>query len=103
MALPHGLRIRRYEPRDNDRVWELHWEGVLNTTRDYPKADPNYDADLTALEEEYLTEGSNFWVVEDTDGLIGMAAIKRIDEKTSRLRRMRVTESWRRCSHAGRS
>jgi GNAT superfamily N-acetyltransferase len=96
MALPDGLAIRRYEPRDNERVWELHWEGVLNTTRDYPKVDPKYDADLSALEDEYLGDGSNFWVVDGPEGLVGMAAIRRIDEKTGRLRRMRVTESWRR-------
>lgn len=96
MALPDGLVIRRYEPRDNERVWDLHWEGVLGTTRDYPKVDPEYDADLVALEAEYLADGSNFWVVDGSDGPVGMAAIKRIDEVTGRLRRMRVTTAWRR-------
>jgi len=95
-GLPGGLRMRRYEAGDNDQVWALHWEGVLGTTRDYPKVDPKYDEDLTRLEEVYLADGSNFWVVEAPDGLVGMAAIARIDELTGRLRRMRVTESWRR-------
>ncbi|HUF52403.1 MAG TPA: GNAT family N-acetyltransferase [Dehalococcoidia bacterium] len=96
MPLPEGLIIRMYEARDNARVWEFHWEGVIGTTRDYPKVDRTYDADLTELEAEYLTAGSNFWVVEGSEGLVGMAAIKRIDEATGRLRRMRVTEAWRR-------
>ncbi len=95
-GLPPGLRIRRYEARDHDRMWALHWEGVLGTTRDYPTVDPKYDEDLTRLEEVYLAEGSNFWVVEASDGLVGMAAISRVDAATGRLRRMRVTEAWRR-------
>ncbi len=94
--LPDGLRIRRYEAADNDQVWALHWEGVLNTTRDYPKVDPKYDEDLTRLEEVYLGDGCNFWVVETGDGLVGMAAISRADAATGRLRRMRVTKDWRR-------
>jgi GNAT superfamily N-acetyltransferase len=95
-ALPEGLRIRRYRAADNDQAWALHREGVLGTTRDYPTVDPKYDEDLTRLEEVYLGEGSNFWVVEAPDGLVGMAAISRIDGGTGRLRRMRVTKSWRR-------
>lgn len=88
--------MRRYEPRDNEGVWALHWEGVLGTTRDYPKVDPKYDDDLRRLEEEYLGEGSNFWVVEGPDGLVGMTAVRRMDGETGRLRRMRVTQPWRR-------
>jgi GNAT superfamily N-acetyltransferase len=95
-GLPAGLHIRRYEAGDNEQVWALHWEGVLGTTRDYPKVDPQYDADLTRLEEEYLGDGSNFWVVEGPDGLVGMAAVRRIDGRSGRLRRMRVTAPWRR-------
>ncbi len=95
-SLPDGLRMRRYEAADNDQVWALHWEGVLNTTREYPKVDPKYDADLTRLEEVYLGQGCNFWVVEAPDGLVGMAAISRVDATAGRLRRMRVTEAWRR-------
>ena len=95
-GLPHGLRLRSYEATDHDQVWALHREGVVGTTRDYPTVDPKYDEDLTRLEEVYLGEGSNFWVVEAPGGLVGMAAIRRVDASTGRLRRMRVTEAWRR-------
>jgi len=95
-GLPDGLRIRRYEAADHDQVWALHREGVLNTTPDYPAVDPKYEEDLTRLDEVYLGEGCNFWVVEAPDGLVGMAAISRVDAATGRLRRMRVTEAWRR-------
>lgn len=95
-GLPEGLRIRRYQPADHDQVWALHWEGVLGTTREYPKVDPKYDEDLTRLEEVYLGVGCNLWVVEAPGGLVGMAAIGRVAAATGRLRRMRVTEAWRR-------
>jgi len=95
-GLPEGLRLRRYEAADHDQVWALHREGVLGTTRDYPKVDPKYDEDLRRLEEVYLGEGANFWVAETPDALVGMAAISRVDAATGRLRRMRVTAAWRR-------
>jgi len=68
-GLPDGLRLRRYEAADHDQVWALHWECVLDEGGN-PKVDPKYDADLTRLEEVYLREGANFWVVEAPDGLV---------------------------------
>ena len=96
IALPPGLTIRRYEPGDSDAVWELHREGVVKITPDVSQAMPGYDDDLKNIAGVYLAEGCNFWVVEGPNGLVGMAAIMRIDAETGRLRRMRVTEAWRR-------
>ncbi len=94
VALPTGVRIRNYEPRDYDDVWRLHREGVLTTTPQYIDIH-GYESDLETIAETYLAHGS-FWVVETDDGtLIGMAAIQPIDATTGRLRRMRVTPSWR--------
>lgn len=89
------IRIRRYETRDHDDVWRLHLEGVRQTRTIAPEL-PGYDDDLRDVEANYLGEGSNFWVVETADGLVGMTAIERKDEHTARLRRMRVTTDWRR-------
>ncbi|MEX1195419.1 MAG: GNAT family N-acetyltransferase [Dehalococcoidia bacterium] len=96
MALPDGLRIRRYELGDFDQVWALHQEGVLQTRSQYSEVDEHYEDDFRDLEAAYLVEGANFWVVEGPDGLVGMTAIARNDANAGRLRRMRVTESWRR-------
>src|SRR5438445_246848 len=95
-SLPQALRIRRYEARDHDDVWRLHLEGVRQTRSEHPYAEKGYEDDLHSIEETYLSGGSNFWVIEAPDGLVCMAAISRIDAKTGRLRRMRVTEAWRR-------
>jgi ribosomal protein S18 acetylase RimI-like enzyme len=96
VSLPQSLGIRRYEARDHDDVWRLHLEGVRQTRSEYSDAVQGYEDDLHSIEETYLTGGSNFWVIEAPDGLVGMAAISCIDAKTGRLRRMRVTEAWRR-------
>lgn len=95
-GLPEGLSIRPYEPRDNADVWRLHLEGVKQTRAVHPEPLAGYEDDLHALEATYLGAGSNFWVVESPDGLVGMAAVQRVDDSSGRLRRMRVTEAWRR-------
>lgn len=86
--------IRRYEPRDYGAVWQLHIEGVSDSRSQYPVS-AAYEDDLRGIEGNYLGDGSNFWVAEADDKLVGMTAIERIDDRTGRLRRMRVTESWR--------
>jgi len=89
------IRIRRYEAHDYDDVWRLHLEGVRQTRTISPEL-PGYDDDLRDIESNYLADGSNFWVGETLEGLIGIMAIERVDERTGRLRRMRVTTAWRR-------
>ncbi len=96
VSLRQALRIRRYQARDHDDVWRLHLEGVLQTRPEYPDTVNRYEDDLNSIEATYLSDGSNFWLIEAPDGLVAMAAISRIDAKTGRLRRMRVTEARRR-------
>ena len=88
--------IRTYRGGDHDEVWALHQEGVRDTRSMYPDIDPKYDEDLRNIERDYLCHGANFWVAEADGALIGMVAAQRIDERTGRLRRMRVTREWRR-------
>jgi len=87
--------VRTYQARDNEAVWRLHLEGVT-ATRESVDVDPKYDADLRNIESDYLSEGSCFWVGEVDGEPIAMAAVQRIDARTGRLRRMRVTATWRR-------
>ena len=96
VSLPQSLHIRSYEASDHDDVWRLHLEGVRQTRLENPDAVNRYEDDLHSIETTYLSDGSNFWVIEAPDGLVAMAAISRIDAKTGRLRRMRVTEARRR-------
>ncbi|MEO8457147.1 MAG: GNAT family N-acetyltransferase [Chloroflexota bacterium] len=92
-----AYRIRTYEPRDYDDVLRLHFEGVRQTRIEAPDVPGYNDADLLDIEAKYLSDGSHFWVVESPDdGAVGITAIERMNESTGRLRRMRVTSSWRR-------
>jgi ribosomal protein S18 acetylase RimI-like enzyme len=92
-----GVVIRSYESRDHDRMWALHREGVMETTPQYPLVDASYEDDLRHVEEEYFSWGSNFWVAEaDGRQIVGMVGIRQLDMETGRLRRMRVTATWRR-------
>jgi GNAT superfamily N-acetyltransferase len=88
--------MRRYAEGDFEAVWALHLEGVLATRREHPEVKAHYEDDFKDLAKAYLGNGANFWVVEGPDGLVGMTAIAREDERTGRLRRMRVTAAWRR-------
>ena len=67
----------------------------MQTTRSTPKRFPATKT-TSDIAGHYLGEGCNFWVVDGPDGLVGMTAIMRVDAETGRLRRMRVTEAWRR-------
>ncbi len=91
-----AVTIRTYEPRDQDQVWALHVEGVRETRLLHPDPDPKYEDDLRNIESVYLTAGSHLWVAEAAAGSIGMIAIQRIDARTGRVRRTRVTAAWRR-------
>jgi GNAT superfamily N-acetyltransferase len=93
---PQAVRIRHHGPRDYGDVWRLHLKGVEQTTSEYPAAMKGYGDDLRSIEETYLSDSSKFSVIEAPEGLVGMAAIFRINAKTGRLRRMRVTEARRR-------
>jgi len=91
------VTIRTYEARDAEVVWALHLEGVRDGRADHPELDyAGHEEDLRDIESAYLSPGSNFWVAEVDGLLVGMAAIQRIDAETGRLRRMRVTDAWRR-------
>ena len=90
------LVIRTYEPRDRERVFELHTEGLRDTYSALPVVDPVWDEDLRNVEAVYLGEGSHFWVVEEEGQVIGMVAVRRMDDDTAELRRMRVAGSRRR-------
>ena len=91
-----GLVIRTYEPRDQERVWKLHVDGLRDTRAVLPVSDPKWDEDLRNIEAVYLNEGSHFWVVEQEGRITGMVAVQRKDGDTAELKRMRVAAERRR-------
>lgn len=95
-----GLIIRTVEPADFDAIWELHVEGLRDSGTWVGEAhrDPAWDADVRDPIAAYLERGGHFWVaaVADATGLIATAAVRRVDDLTADLKRMRVTAAHRR-------
>jgi len=55
-----GLRLRRYDPRDSDAVWQLH-ERAMRAAGTDPSDIPGTD-DLRTIESSYLDAGGDFVV-----------------------------------------
>ena len=91
-----GLLIRTFEPDDADAVWDLHLEGLLDMGASDYERDSRWDEDVRDIPKHYLQPGSHLWVVDDTDRLIAMNAIRRVDASTGEIKRMRVTTDRRR-------
>jgi GNAT superfamily N-acetyltransferase len=91
-----GLVIRTFEPDDADVVWDLHIEGILDSSGADYERDPKWDEDVRDIPKRYLQPGFHFWVVEEDGRVIAMNAVRRHDDTTAEIKRMRVTEQRRR-------
>ncbi len=116
-----GLLIRTFESGDAEAAWDLHIEGILDVAVAHHTRDEVWDKDVRDIPGHYLQPGSHFWVVEDAAPVraearvIAMNAIRRHDDTTGEIKRMRVTKDRRRqgiarllhdiaedfCRHAG--
>lgn len=86
--------LRRYQSSDLEAVKELHRIG-LEANGSYIGSGP-WEGDLDTIEETYL-KGGDFLVGYIGEKLAVMGAIKRIDETTAEIKRMRTEPSlWRR-------
>lgn len=83
------LTIRRYEPADNDRVWELH-EQALRAADIFEDYDHD-DGDLATVTETYLDGTGDFLVGVHAGVVVAMGGFRPHDDPgTAVLRRMRV-------------
>lgn len=89
------LKIRRYIPSDNNRVWELHilglnQNGITNVGRDDPWA-----RDLNNIEKIYLKEGD--FILGEVEGkVVATGAFKKRSEEVAEVKRMRVDPEYQR-------
>ncbi len=98
-----GLLIRTFEPGDAEAAWDLHIEGILDVAAAHQMRDEVWDKDVRDIPGHYLQPGAHFWVVEDSlpaagreRRIIAMNAIRRHDDTTAEIKRMRVTKDRRR-------
>lgn len=78
--------VRRYSPADLDAVKHLHRIG-LESTGSWVEGGP--DEDLNDIEGVYLNSG-DFFVGYIGQELVVMGALRRIDDVTAEIKRMRV-------------
>ena len=91
-----AITLRTYRPADKERVRQPNIDTLAGVDVYYESSGPEFDPDMDRLEEVYLADGSTFWLLEDGDRLVGMTAVRRIDEQTAEIKRMRVAIELRR-------
>lgn len=82
------LRLRRYEPRDADRVLTLEREALEAV--DARPDEAGWTDDLRTVEATYLDSGGEFLVGELDGEVVAMGGLKRVDDATAEITRMRV-------------
>ncbi|MFB6219538.1 MAG: GNAT family N-acetyltransferase [Halobacteriaceae archaeon] len=87
------LTVRRYEPGDAERVWELHVAAMRDAGTD-PAAMPPQD-DLRDVEGAYFP-GGEFLVGERDGHIVAMGGFQPRDGETVELKRMRVAPDHQR-------
>jgi GNAT superfamily N-acetyltransferase len=87
------LTIRRFESRDGDAVRALHRAAMEQADAFLPGP---WDADLEDVGRSYLVAGGEFLVGEVDGRVVAMGALRRIDERTAELKRMRVAPAQQR-------
>lgn len=90
--LPYSLRS--YEESDYENVWQLY-KACFEENNDLIPLGP-WDKDLYNIQEVYSQSGYFFCVAEYDGDIIGMGAIKKINEKTGNIARMRVHPEYQR-------
>lgn len=87
------MRIREYKPEDKEEIMEMVSEILGNIFN----GDPNH---FKVLKEFQVTKDYILYLVAETQGpdgkIIGTMALKKIDNKTVRLKRMYVRPEYRR-------
>ncbi len=86
--MPADLRLRRYEPGDDDRILTLEREALEAV--DARPDDEDWTDDLRAIETTYLDAGGEFLVGELDGEIVATGGLKRIDADTAEITRMRV-------------
>lgn len=83
-----SLSVRRYKEGDHDAVWVLH-NLALNEVNAHG-GNGDWDADVHRISEVYLESGGEFLVGEVDGEIVAMGGLMREDERSAKVRRMRV-------------
>ncbi len=87
-----NIILRQFEEKDEEAIYNLHIEGLKQSESfiDDPKARDQLDQDLKRIREEYIENGGEFFVATMNDEVVGMGALRKINDATAEIKRMRV-------------
>jgi ribosomal protein S18 acetylase RimI-like enzyme len=103
---PRGkmLEIRRYQPKDNAVVKELHYAGITQMREMVPDAERQdntfIDCDLDDIEGAYINNRGDFLVGLQGKEIVVIGAIRKATETCGELKRLRVRRDRQRQGHA---
>lgn len=91
-----NVKFRQFEKKDEEAIHDLHIEGLKQSGSfiDDPKAREQLDKDLKRIREEYVENDGEFFVALMNDRLVGMGALRKIDELTAEIKRMRIKPEY---------
>ena len=85
------VRIRTYEPQDQEAVNRLYTDGLLGGQ--IPPGDTG--ADIENIDEAYLhSEMTHFWVAEYEGRVVGMVGVAEEERHLAEIRRLRVEKPF---------
>lgn len=84
--------IRRYEAKYQEAIVSLHVTALQDVGALLERG--SWDEDLDSVEASYLSTGGEFLVGHVSDLLVAMGGIRRIDQTTAEIKRMRVLPSY---------
>jgi|SRR3989344_2855412 len=87
--------LRRFESKDKEAVYDLHIKALKHagTFIETPNLRNEWDKDLANIEGVYINNKGEFFVVTVDGKLVGMGALRNVDETTAEIKRMRVEPS----------
>ncbi|GAA4558116.1 GNAT family N-acetyltransferase [Planotetraspora kaengkrachanensis] len=95
------LKIRQYRWSDLDAVWTLHQIGLAQVGL-LPGDGVYYDDDFPRISEVYLADRGDFLIGEVVgSGIVAMGGLRRVDEQTAEMCRLRVHPAHQRRGYGG--
>ena len=74
-----NIILRQYEESDISAIWQLHVDGI-NQTGTF-KYNSKLDNDFKDIKGIYLNRGGEFYVALFQNKIIGMGALRKVDNK----------------------
>lgn len=82
------MEIRRYQNNDFDRMMNLHREVAIKAN--VYRGTGVWEDDLLDIEEHYFKNNGEFIICLENEVMVAMGAIRKVDEETAEIVRMRV-------------